>query len=98
MNTLIKDGFASTTFDYIRFIAAFAVLLGHGISRFFGFYDENTANGILEKVFRVVLSGYGSHGVTVFFVLSGFFIGLSFFKQYNSGNFRLSNYILRRWV
>lgn len=36
--------------------------------------------------------------MTIFFVLSGFFIGFSFFNQYKSGKFNFSHYFSRRWI
>lgn len=95
---MIKNGSASIIFDLIRFLAALAVLLGHGVSRFFGPYDPIHNNGFGEKVFRVVFSGYGSHGVTIFFIMSGFFIGSSILKQLSQQRFSWKNYFSRRLI
>jgi len=93
-----RNGFASIIFDYIRFLAALAVVMGHGVARFFGPYSEVTNPTVFEKVFRVLLSGYGSPAVMVFFVLSGMFIGQSVIRQINNGSFRASNYFARRLI
>lgn len=95
---LVNGGFASTTFDYVRFFAALAVLFGHGVIRFFGPYDPTNNNGYLEKAFRVLFSGYGSHGVTVFFVLSGFFIGASVLNQFKQNRFHFRDYFFKRYI
>lgn len=93
-----RNGFASIIFDYIRFLAALAVVIGHGVARFFGPYSEVNNPTIFEKIFRVLLSGYGSPAVMVFFVLSGMFIGQSVIRQIDNGNFKAGNYFARRLI
>ncbi len=93
-----RDGFASVTLDYVRFFAALAVVLGHGVSRFFGPFREVANPTIEEKFFRVLFSGYGSPAVMVFFVLSGLFIGQSVINQVRKDNFELGNYLARRLI
>jgi peptidoglycan/LPS O-acetylase OafA/YrhL len=96
INSFEKDGLASGIFDSIRFIAAFCVLSGHTVSRFFGAYNPENNSGISEQLFRVIFAGYGSPAVMVFFVMSGLFIGSSTIIAFNKNNFNLRNYILRR--
>jgi len=74
------------------------VVLGHGISRFFGPYGNVEAPSIAEKIFRVLFGGYGSPAVMVFFVLSGLFIGQSVLSQINKQQFCLKKYLARRVV
>lgn len=93
---LTPQGFASSVFDYARFIAAFAVLTGHAVLRLFGPYEAESAEGIGELLFRATLSGYGSQGVTAFFVLSGFFIGTSVISSVSKHKFNFSRYFLKR--
>jgi len=93
-----KEGIASSSLDLVRFIAALAVILGHGVSRFFGPYDSANNAGIFEKLFRVAFSGYGSHGVTIFFILSGLFIGYSVINQIKTNSFSWKSYLSRRII
>jgi len=95
---LIKNGFSSSFFDLTRFIAALFVVFGHGMSRFFGAFSWESEPSIIEIAFRTLLSGYGSQGVTIFFILSGYFIGMSVIKQIESNRFTYKNYILKRAI
>ena len=58
-----RNTFASAAFDYIRFIAAVAVMLGHGVSRFFGPFPDDPSASSAEILFHLFLSGYGSPAV-----------------------------------
>jgi peptidoglycan/LPS O-acetylase OafA/YrhL len=98
MISIQKGGLASGTLDFVRFFAALAVLLGHGVSRFFGPYNPLDNPSILEKTFRVLMSGYGSHGVTIFFILSGLFIGYSVINQVQRKSFSWKSYLGRRLI
>lgn len=98
ISAIKRDGFCSVTLDYIRFIAALAVVLGHGVSRFFGPFSEVENPTTIEKIFRVIFSGYGSPAVMVFFVLSGLFIGRSVINQVNKNQFNLKDYLARRVI
>jgi len=98
MISIQKGGFASGTLDFVRFFAALAVLLGHGVSRFFGPYNPSDSPSVFEKIFRVLMSGYGSHGVTIFFVLSGLFIGYSVLNQVKRSAFSWKSYLGRRLI
>lgn len=98
MTPVKRNGFASVSFDYIRFIAALAVVLGHAVTRFFGPYSDVIDPSLSEKVFRVVFSGYGAQAVMVFFVLSGLFIGQSVLSQLQRDKFAFRQYALRRLI
>jgi len=95
---LIKNGFSSSFFDLTRFIAALLVVLGHGMSRFFPPFSWESDPSITELSFRILLTGYGSQAVTVFFILSGYFIGMSVIKQTESNRFSYKPYILKRVI
>jgi peptidoglycan/LPS O-acetylase OafA/YrhL len=98
MISIYKGGSASGALDLIRFFAALVVLLGHGVPRFFGYFDADSHQGLSEKLFRVIFSGYGSHGVTIFFILSGLFIGYSVINQINNNTFSWKSYLGRRVI
>lgn len=98
MKTIHRHGTASATLDLIRFLAALAVLLGHAVSRYFGPYDSSGEQSLDELLFRAIFSGYGSHGVTVFFVLSGYFIGFTVLKNLMHSRFTWKSYVLRRII
>jgi peptidoglycan/LPS O-acetylase OafA/YrhL len=44
------------------------------------------------------MSGYGSHGVTIFFILSGLFIGYSVINQVQRKSFSWKSYLGRRLI
>jgi peptidoglycan/LPS O-acetylase OafA/YrhL len=98
MNVINKDSLSSGIFDLIRFVAALSVVFGHAVSRFFGPFESNPDTQYPEIFFRLVFSGYGSHAVTIFFVLSGYFIGISVLKSIKKNHFAWRSYLARRAI
>jgi len=77
--------------DGLRFIAALMVILQH-VSE----YKTNT-NTALSNVFKEPFSVLGAHGVSLFFVLSGFLIFFLLFKENEiKGKVNVKNFYVRR--
>ena len=88
-------------FDLLRGIAALLVCTSH--IRNFLFVDSGdiTNPNFFDKLFYLA-TGFGHQAVIVFFVLSGYFVGGSVWKQLNRGGFSWVEYTLARlsrlWV
>ncbi|MES1221766.1 MAG: acyltransferase [Bacteroidota bacterium] len=81
--------------DGLRFIAIFWVVVWMHTSNFVNvkFYDHKLFS---TYIIRVILEG--NHGVSLFFMISGFILGLPFARQYlqGQGKVSLKNYYIRR--
>lgn len=93
----------SESLDLIRGMAALFVMFGHLRSIFFVPFDQLLNAGIINKAFYV-FTGYGHECVIIFFVLSGYFVGSAFHRNFSSsplGN-HIVNYAVNRmarlWV
>lgn len=82
--------------NWIRGLAAVAVLVGHIRGLFF--VDYETVRGSLPMKLLYLVTGLGHQAVIVFFVLSGFFIGASVATSSASGNWSWSRFALRRFT
>jgi peptidoglycan/LPS O-acetylase OafA/YrhL len=74
--------------DIVRAFAIFFVVLGHG-------------NSLLPPPIKEYVSFFVLDGVSIFFVLSGFLIGVIFIKQLSVENLNISNIVKfwkRRWL
>jgi peptidoglycan/LPS O-acetylase OafA/YrhL len=85
LNLNPRDNDTSTVLDFVRFVAAFAVLFGHGISYFAVARDwQAPAVPYMQNI-----------GVLVFFVLSGFLIAFVLHQsRINGGSF--GSYLIDR--
>ena len=83
--------------DWLRFLAAFAVLLMHvrGVAFVeYGALPVEQRNPLLASVF--LLARFGREAVLLFFVLSGFLVGGRLFDRAVTGEFRALDYSLDR--
>lgn len=79
--------------DGLRFLAAFMVILQH-VSEY-----KTNANTALSNVFKHQFSVLGAHGVSLFFVLSGFLIFFLLFKEQEiKGKVNVKNFYVRRML
>ncbi|MBZ5527158.1 MAG: acyltransferase family protein [Acidobacteriia bacterium] len=89
------DPAASAHLDLIRALAAWAVMWGHLRALFFlNAQQLPSANGLVKILY--FLSGFGHQAVMVFFVLSGFLISSSIFRNYALGTWSWRNYFIHR--
>lgn len=87
--------------DLLRGVSALLVCAGHIRNFLFVDYGEVESPGLLGKLFYFA-TGLGHSAVIVFFVLSGYFVGGSVWRQVRSGGFDWGKYLLARlsrlWV
>jgi peptidoglycan/LPS O-acetylase OafA/YrhL len=86
---------ASAHLDFVRAIAAWAVMWGH--LRAFFFVDFSSlphASLTLDGIY--LITGFGHQAVMVFFVLSGFLISTSVIKKYAAGAWSFRDYAIDR--
>ena len=88
---------ASVSFDLMRGVAAFIVLYEHWRNLLFVDYGDIHAHRLLLAPMYLIATA-GHSAVVVFFVLSGYFIGGTVFRAVESGEWRWSSYLLRRFV
>lgn len=88
-------------FDLFRGVAALGVFFGHLRTFMFHNYWEHEELDLLGKAF-FFLTGYGHEAVTIFFVLSGFFIIRSIHETSQSGRWNpfiyASKRLSRLWI
>ncbi len=81
--------------DWIRGLAAVAVLVGHVRGLFWVDYDAVAKpHALLRAVYFA--TGLGHQAVIVFFVLSGFFVGYSVLSAHSAGRWNWRQYAVRR--
>lgn len=88
---------ASVLFDLLRGLAALFVVGGHWRHVLYVDYPEVTAYRRLLAL-PYLLASAGHEAVIVFFVLSGYFVGGSVFRAAEKGQWRWSDYLLRRFA
>jgi peptidoglycan/LPS O-acetylase OafA/YrhL len=83
--------------DWLRFLAAAAVVIEHSRDLMFVKYSDliSSSHTICTIIF-FTLSRFGNEAVLVFFVLSGFLVGGQAFERIIEGNFNLKNYAIDR--
>lgn len=64
----------SNNLNFLRWIAAFLVVVGHLRSLMFPEYSKLVNPSIFQKIFYFI-TGLGHEGVIIFFVISGFLVG-----------------------
>lgn len=95
MTVNIQSMRVSAHLDFIRGMAAIAVLLYHVRYRFFFDYHDITAPSYFAFVFYT-LSSFGHDAVMVFFVLSGYFISASVFRDHIASRWSWKRYLSNR--
>lgn len=85
----------SAHLDWIRTIAAWAVMWGHLRALFFVNFEHVSRPGRLLAVIYFV-TGFGHQAVMVFFVLSGFLISATIIKSHLSGTWSWREYAINR--
>ena len=91
------------SFDLIRGLAALLVMLGHLRSIMFPPYQELSHPTIIDRLFYFI-TGYGYECVIIFFVLSGYFVGGAFMRNFQPTDLPAHiikysiNRITRLWV
>ena len=86
---------AMTTMNWLRGVAAVAVLLGHARGLFMQDFGQLENRSVLWKAFYFV-SALGHEAVMVFFILSGFLVGSTVLAQIADGRWALGDYMSRR--
>jgi len=80
---------------WMRFIAAFIVMLGHIGGALFVSYDKVVNPNIFNKTF-LVFTSVGNEAVILFFVLSGYLVGGKALERIKTNNFDMQGYIIDR--
>ena len=81
--------------DFVRGVAALAVLLGHLRAFIFVEHAAVASRNAVTEVFYG-LTGFGHQAVVVFFVLSGFLIGGAVQGRFATNRWSFGEYVLRR--
>ncbi|MFP6614512.1 MAG: acyltransferase family protein, partial [Pirellulales bacterium] len=89
-----RESIASERLDWIRGIAAFAVLIYHIRYRFF--FDYSEVPHTLSTNLFYTLTAFGHDAVMVFFVLSGYFISESVRRDCKKGRWSWIRYLTNR--
>jgi peptidoglycan/LPS O-acetylase OafA/YrhL len=91
------DSWASIYFDLLRGLAALFVLFGHWRNLFFVDYSNLTEHRQLLTL-PYLLTGAGHQSVILFFVLSGYLVGGTVFRDLKGERWHWRGYLLRRIV
>ena len=85
--------------DFIRFLAAFAVVTCHFRGAFFVDYSSLPAEQQTPHVFSFFfINRLGFEAVLIFFVLSGMLVGGKSFIKIAEGSFKVRDYVIDRSV
>lgn len=82
--------------DFVRWLAALLVVLGHVRLLWCAEYANIQNKSFLIKIFYF-LTGFGSEAVMVFFVLSGFLVGGGALRKWRVGKYSASDYFISRF-
>jgi len=85
----------SAHLDFIRSVAAWAVMWGHLRAFFFVDFQDLSQPGVFMKALYFI-TGFGHEAVIVFFVLSGFLISSSILKSQLAGKWSWAEYATAR--
>ena len=86
---------ASDSFDLIRAVAAFAVMIGHLRTFFFVDFQHLQSKSFALQILYF-LTGFGHQAVIVFFVLSGFLISSTILRSHILGKWSWRHYAVNR--
>lgn len=83
--------------DWLRFVAALMVVVGHTRFQHFGFYEDLSipGKGLWSEVVFLI-PRFANEAVTVFFVLSGFLVGGRCIERVVAGSFDARAYLIDR--
>ena len=85
----------TTSLDWVRSLAALAVVCGHARALFFQpFESVQHHNPVVSGLYFI--TGFGHTAVMLFFVLSGLLIGSAVVGSFRTGRFNAFRYALRR--
>ena len=85
--------------DWIRFLAALMVVIGHTRFQHFPYYDELLIPGKGKwSEFLFLIPRFANEAVTVFFVLSGFLVGGRCLERILTDRFDLGQYFVDRFT
>jgi peptidoglycan/LPS O-acetylase OafA/YrhL len=82
--------------DLVRFGAALLVLFGHSRGLYFASIGQTPDAGIATRLFYLV-TGMQHEGVVLFFVVSGFLVGGSVWRNLKTGRFDARLYFVNRF-
>ena len=85
----------SVILDCFRWVSALLVLLGHARAFYFPPYAELVSPTILDRLFYFV-TGLGHQAVMVFFVMSGYLIGMHVIEAMRRQKFHWRDYLSKR--
>lgn len=95
LNPGVLSAPVSAHLDFIRSVAAWAVMWGHLRALFFvDFQELHLRNPLLNAIYFV--TGFGHEAVMVFFVLSGFLISSSILRSRAAGTWSWAGYAISR--
>jgi len=86
----------SDLLDFLRWIAALAVVSGHLRSILFEDFNHNISNILFKAIYFV--TGFGHQAVIIFFVLSGYLICKSILDKYKIRAFDMVSYFKARFT
>ena len=98
---MMKDGNPRHFYwiDWIRFLAALMVVIGHTRFQHFPYYDELLIPGKGKwSEFLFLIPRFANEAVTVFFVLSGFLVGGRCLERILTDRFDLGQYFVDRFT
>jgi peptidoglycan/LPS O-acetylase OafA/YrhL len=90
----------SNLLNFIRWVSALLVVIGHLRSFLFVKYSKVLHHTIFTKFFYFI-TGFGHQAVIAFFVLSGFLVGGGLISKYRKkvlNNYELNKYFIKRFV
>ncbi|TXT25669.1 MAG: acyltransferase family protein [Gallionellaceae bacterium] len=82
--------------DFVRWLAALLVVLGHVRLLWCAEYASVQDNSLPVKLFYFA-TGFGSEAVMVFFVLSGFLVGGGALRKWHNGTYSARDYFISRF-
>ena len=86
----------SILLDFLRWFAAFLVVISHLRHLLFLDYKNVTDKTLLVKGFYFI-SGFGHEAVVIFFIISGFLVGGSSLRKIQQGGFSIGHYAIHRF-
>ena len=81
--------------DFFRWVSALLVLFSHARAFYFPPYPELSAPGLFDRLFYLV-TGMGHQAVMVFFVMSGYLIGMHVIEAMRRQKFHRRDYLSKR--